>query len=191
MSQPFSVILLLNLLLLMAAPLCYWLDRRSLQRGEPAAFGRGMRIVRLQSDLVLRSRRPTELISTAEGEGKWLTDDFFAFWARADYRASSQFAWVGRAVVKPQGVLFEVRVLRSKVLILVGVLLIACAFLAGATENNLPLFVMVMEIGMSVFILWMAWIPFAEQRKLAARAVDQMRIRLEHADDDEHRRLGG
>jgi hypothetical protein len=171
------------LVVMVAAGVCHLVDRRALRRGDPAAFARGYRILALDSDLILRSRRPQGLLSTAEGEGKWLNEEVFAFWQRADYGHTSQFKWIGRAIARPQGVRFEVRAMRSTMLRSAAVLVVGVAFLVITPFMGLS--GVLMAIAMAVFIAWTLWTPFAREREIAGRVVNQLRIRLEHADDDE------
>ena len=172
--------------LTLAAGLLYVVDRRSLQRADAAAFARGLRILSVDSDLRLRASRPAGVIRTAEGEGKWLADGLFVFWSRANYRQTSQFKWIGRATVQPHGVRFEVRAIRSTVLGYVAALLFGIFFLTVAA--SLDAWGAAIAMAMAGFILWTVWWPFSREREIAARVVNQLRIRLEHIDDEQSRR---
>ena len=111
-------------------------------------------------------------LQTAQGEGQWLTDDVFAFWSQANYRHSSQYSgWTGLATLTGQQMMFEVRLLRGKAMMLAGELLAAFAFVViGAADWPILRPVTIVATAM----LWWLWRMFVREKDIAQQIVAEL-----------------
>ena len=156
-------------------------DRRGLQAGRADAYGRGIRLVSDRGPLNTNAASDTASLRTGHGDGRWITDRAFAFWAQGYHlRADSQnLAWTGLATSDGHQLTYEVRVMRGKALSMVATLtvpvLLTAVTLALGEYFIAPIFA-VLAVG--VF----AWARnlLRHERNLARLIVRELREAFEH-----------
>ena len=166
-----------GLLLTLLGPIVFAIDRRALREGNIAAFRRGVLMVSSQSGREPGAVRIPGLLRTAQGEGRWLSDDVFGFWSVANYRRSSYyFGWVGTATTMGQEALFEVRLLRGAAIQQAGSLLALAAFTVWAAVAWQTLIVV---LPIATAFLWWAWRALQQERTIAMQIVKELSRKFE------------
>lgn len=167
-----------GLLLTLLGPLVFAIDRRALREGNIAAFRRGVLMVSSQSGRAAEVVRIPGLLRTAQGEGRWLSEDVFGFWSVANYRRSSYyFGWVGTATTVGQDVLFEVRLLRGAAIQQAGEFLAVSAFVVMSGGAGWQPLIAVFPFGTA--LLWWTWRSLQHERTIAMQIVKDLSRKFE------------
>jgi len=167
-------------LLFATGALLYFVDRHGLSRGRVRAFRRGFLIASTRFQQFAEIEHTTQTLRTRQGEGRWLTGEVFGFWAREGYRyGTSAFAWVGVAALQGGDLLFEVRLLRSRVLQRAAVLTVCLALPATLAAGGFGVVATAVAAGVSMLALRTMWKGFQRERWFAREIVREFGTRLQ------------
>ena len=168
-------------LLFATGTLLSFVDRRGLSRGRVDAFRRGVLIASARFQQFAEIEHTTQTLRTRLGEGRWLTEEVFGFWAREGYRISaSAFAWVGVASLQADELIMEVRLLRGRASQRAGMLLVCLALPLTFADGAFGVVVIVLAGGVSALALRTIWKSFQRERWLAQEVVREFGTRLQH-----------
>jgi hypothetical protein len=167
-------------LLVGTALILYFVDRHALSHGRLRAFRRGVRIASRRFQQFGQINHTAETIRTAQGEGRWLTEEEFGFWAREDYSYGRQaFAWVGLAVLHTSELHIEVRLLRMAALRRLAALCMCVGLPLTFAGGDFGIASAIASAGVSAFALRRIWMGYQRERRVAEAVIAEFGTRLQ------------